>query len=72
MELSLREPNSVLFEDLAEGDPFRYSHVVYMKTERFERLRGAPINSVTLSGGRPAHFLNDAKVEPLHGKFVEE
>lgn len=72
MELSLRKPNGALFEDLSEGDPFRHNQKVYMKTTKYVRMVGDPINSVNLSTGDFAYFPHDEPVEPLRGKFVEE
>ena len=60
--------NRAPFDELKEGDVFRYNTILFMKIKSFNAC-GIIYNAVRLDDGRYTDFI-DEYVEPVKGKFV--
>lgn len=60
--------NKVPFDELKEGDVFKYNDILFMKT-MFISTEDKAYNVVRLDNGRCTDFI-DEYVEPVKGKFI--
>jgi hypothetical protein len=60
--------NKISFNELKEGDVFKYNDILFMKT-MFIQTKDRIYNAIRLDNGHYTDFV-DEYVEPVKGKFV--
>lgn len=71
MNIKRKDNNSVLFEDLAGGDVFKFFETYYLKINS-SYFNNVYCNCVSIVDGALRCLAKTDLVEPIKGSFVEE